>query len=103
MLEILILIALGKRIAAKARDKGRSGTAYVLLLLGMWLGGEISGGLVVGITEALISGRDEPALGLIYLGALIGATIGAVVAFLIVGALPAVDRDDEDDDPVREE
>ena len=36
MLEILILIALGKRIAAKARDKGRNGTAYVFLLLGMW-------------------------------------------------------------------
>ena len=41
MLEIIIIWLLCKKIAAIAKGKGRSAAGYVLLLIGMWLGGEI--------------------------------------------------------------
>src|SRR4051794_24296428 len=44
MLEILILIALCRNIAAKARAKGRSGGGFGCLLVLLWVGGELCGG-----------------------------------------------------------
>ena len=98
MLEILALIAMGKSIAAKARAKGRSGTPYVFLLLALWFGGEIFGAIVAAIlTEPDANG--EPNMLVMYLGALVCAAIGAVIAFVIVGALqPIREEQDEDDD-----
>ena len=96
MLEIMILFAMGKSIAAKARAKGRRGTPYVLLLLGLWFGGEIFGALVVIVATAVTSG-GEPDMFLAYLGALGFAVLGAVIAFTIVGALQSV-HDDQDDE-----
>jgi hypothetical protein len=48
-------------------------------------------------------GEDEPPLLLCLLGALAGATVGAVVAFAIVGSISPVRRyDDYEDDDFEE-
>jgi hypothetical protein len=98
MLEILILIALGKNIAAKARAKGRSGPPFVILLVVLWIGCELAGAVVAGIVSMVVFGGGEPELLVLYMGALPGAIIGALIAFGIVSALgPARPRDREDD------
>jgi hypothetical protein len=110
MLEIILLYVMGKKIAAIAAGKGRGGTGYVFLLLGLWFGGEIGGG-IFGFMVALAAdpGR-EPNLGVVYLCAIMGAAVGAVTAFVIVNSLSPVrphhddmydDRDDRDDLDIR--
>jgi hypothetical protein len=81
MLEILVVIILCRRLGEKARQKGRTAGWYMLMLVGMWVFGELLGG-VVGI---LLS--DGQVTATAYVAALIGAALGAVGAFLIVGAL----------------
>jgi ABC-type Fe3+-siderophore transport system permease subunit len=95
MVEILILYGLGRAIAAKAREAGRSGTSYAFLLHALWFCGEIIGGVLVMLTAFLFGGGKEPSLLLVYGGALIGGAIGAVTAFLIVTALLPVDPHDD--------
>ncbi len=100
MLEILILIGLSKSIAAKANAKGRSGTPFVLMLVGLWIGGEICGA-ILGVIISVSSNpkATEPNMVLIYGGALAGAIIGAVISFVIVNSLADLSRrDDYDDD-----
>jgi hypothetical protein len=95
MLEILILIRLGQGISNRARDKGRSGGLFVVLLLLLWFGGEICGGIAGAVIGMVAMGQDEPALVVCYLGALVGAAIGAVVAFAIVNNLSPVRKSDD--------
>jgi hypothetical protein len=99
VLEILILIGLGKNIASKANAKGRSGTAFVFMLLGLWFGGEIFGA-ILGVILAM--GMDphaaEPNFFIIWVCALVGAAIGAVIAFAIVNSLADLSRYDDDFD-----
>ncbi|MBN9118303.1 MAG: hypothetical protein J0I06_03935 [Planctomycetes bacterium] len=111
MLEIIILITLCKNIAAKARDKGRSGGGFGFLLVVLWLGGEIFGAIVGAALSVARNGGGEPDMLLTYGGALAGAIVGALVAFGIVSAIAPVrpsgryddhdDRDDYDDRPRR--
>jgi|SRR5579883_673054 len=98
MLEIIILFALGKNIAAKAREKGRSGGWFVFLLLGLWFGGEIFGAIAAGLVGMIAMGEQEPPLAMCYLGALAGAAIGAVIAFAIVSGISPAHTYDEDHD-----
>ena len=81
MLEILVVVILCRRLGEKARQKGRTAGWFMLMLVGMWIFGELLGG-VVGI---LLS--NGQVTGTAYVAALIGAALGAVGAFLIVGAL----------------
>ena len=99
MLEIIILINLSKKIAAKAREKGRTEWPFVVLLIFLWVGGEISGGIAGAIVSTVALGDDEPNLLLMLLGALAGVITGAVLAFQIVKALaPARTYDDYEDE-----
>jgi len=86
MLEILLVVYLGKKMAALMRQKGRSPTGYVFMLVGMWLGGEILG-MVLGMM--LMGAADGPNLS-IYGLAIVGAVIGAGLAFLIAKSLAPV-------------
>jgi hypothetical protein len=87
MIEIFVLISLSKNISARAKSQGRSGWPFVLLLLGLWFGGEIGGGFAGGILSLMISPNVEPNFLLCYLGAIGCAIIGAVIAFQVVGPL----------------
>jgi hypothetical protein len=82
MLEILILIQFGKRLAALAEEKGRS-KGWAALGVGFWIGGEIMGAMVGAI---LMDGG----IGM-YILALGVAAVGAFVAYLIVKALPPLE------------
>jgi uncharacterized membrane protein YeaQ/YmgE (transglycosylase-associated protein family) len=84
MLEIIFLIWFCQRLAAKAREKNRSGGWGALGAI-LWVGGEISGA-VIGVK----GGAQE--LGL-YGYALLGAILGAVIAYVIVASLKPIPRD----------
>jgi hypothetical protein len=88
MLEFFIIRALGGKIADIARGKGRSAVPYVLLLVLLWFGGEISGALIgFGVL-------DEPLAGVVM--ALGGAASGAGIAFAVVSSVsPLADVDEE--------
>ena len=87
MLEILLLIWLGRKIATMARERGRSSTGYVLMLVGLWVGGEIAG-IIVG--SLLVQGRPGEFNGAAYIFALVGAAAGAIASFLIVKSLAPI-------------
>lgn len=82
MLEIILLIFLCKKIGAIIREKGRSPVAFQVLTVFLWFGGEIAGA-VVGI---IVSGNEEPGPAA-YIFALVGAAVGATIAFLIASNL----------------
>ena len=82
MLEILFLVYLCRQLGQTLRAKGRSAGWYQFLLVVLWFGGELFGGIV-----SLLLGIDG--LGM-YLGALLGAAGGAAIAFVIAHSLGAV-------------
>jgi hypothetical protein len=45
MIEIIVLWRLGRRVAERARSRGRRGGLYVLLLLALWFCGEFAAGI----------------------------------------------------------
>ena len=91
MLEILFIYFLGKKLGGLADSKGYSGTLFTVLFVAFWFLGEILG-FVVGFGLQL--GREGIAIP--YLIALVAAGAGALVAFLIVVALPDNGGGDED-------
>jgi hypothetical protein len=95
MLEILLLIALSKRIGAIARDKGRGAGGWVALLILLWFGGEIMGGVVGAVASIIASGAEEPNMLVTYVGALAGAAAGAVTAFATVHSLAPIEEHDK--------
>jgi hypothetical protein len=80
MLEIVGIVMFAKHLAGIAENKGRAKGWAALGVLG-WIVGEILGAIV----GAALIGEG---LGL-YLTALVGAAIGAGIAWLIVSNLPA--------------
>ncbi len=105
MCEILLMYFLGKRIAAIAGEKGRGATGYVIMMVLLWVSGEVVGG----IFGAILVGGQEDKMVVAYACALFGAVVGAGLSFLIVSNLspleddlprrrrPRRDRLDEDD------
>ncbi len=91
MCEILFLYFLGKKIYETAENKGRPGILFVLLLIGLWFGGEIFGAVVGTI---LVKGNQE-SLGPVYVCALFGAAAGAILSFVIAGIIPAAGSGDD--------
>lgn len=85
MLEILLLIALTRRIGRIVEQKGRTSGWYKLMTVLLWFGGEIVGG-IIGAVIAEVSGMSDI---FIYLIALTGAAVGAGAAFLIAKAVPS--------------
>src|SRR5437016_1122974 len=45
MLEILVVVILCRRLGEKARQKGRTAGWFMLMLVGMWIFGELLGGV----------------------------------------------------------
>ena len=85
MLEIFLLIALTKRIGKILEEKGRKSGWFKFLTVVLWFGGEFIGG-ITGAIIAEISGVNEL---IIYLVALLGAAVGAGVAFIIAKSVSA--------------
>src|SRR5690348_9823440 len=95
MLEIVILFVLSRRIAAIARSKGRSAAGWTVLLIGLWILGEVTGAVAVAVAVLLTSADEDPNLSLALLGAIAGAAAGAFTTFAIVKRLPAVGVEDK--------
>jgi hypothetical protein len=81
MLEIIALLVLCGLIGDMARRRERTPSVFQAMLVLLWFGGEIAGG-VLGYVLAVSSGQ-APNLLLIYGGALAGAVCGAASAFVL--------------------
>jgi len=75
MLEIIAIIFLGKKISEIVKAKGHNPTGYVILMVVLWIGLELTGAVI----GALLIG-DGPAL---YIFAIIGGIMGAAIAYAI--------------------
>jgi membrane protein DedA with SNARE-associated domain len=100
MLEIFIVYRLAKSIGDKVAAKGHKRFGYQLMLVALWIGGEIAGmvaGIVLQLAMAGGAGAEEEAgfPWMAYLCALAGAAIGAFIAFAIADSLAPV-QDDAD-------
>ena len=84
MLEIVFLSVLGSRIKKMVKAKGLKPTKYILILVGLWFGFEISGA-VIGF---LLFGEDELIYTLLF--AFGGAGIGGYLAYRIAQNAVAV-------------
>lgn len=84
MLEILFLVWFCKKLAATARDKNRPGSWGALGAV-LWIAGEI-GGAMLGAS----GGADGTGL---YGYAILGAALGALIAYVIVASLTPLPRD----------
>jgi hypothetical protein len=89
--DLLILVILCCFLHKKVRAKGRKSTGYVFLLIGMWIGGAISG-FILALLILMVTGETGETAELLFpIGfALGGAAIAAIVPFLIVQNLPHV-------------
>jgi hypothetical protein len=89
MIELIVLIVLMGKIGDMARRRGRSPNLFGLLLLVCWFGGEAAGA-VLGYLLSGAGGAGKPNLLLIYGPALVGAALGAGIAFLAARSLSPV-------------
>lgn len=92
MLEIILVIALCKNLGARVRAKGRTAWPFQTMLVFLWFGGELVGGIVAGIMHAIRNGGvpvDTFDLSL-YAIALASAGLGAGLVYLIVALLPSI-------------
>jgi len=88
MLEIILLIWLCRKMGALMATKGRRAIGYQFMVVGMWFGGEIIGGIT---GAALGAGGARGELNAaVYLFAIIGAIAGVSVAFVIANTRPAM-------------
>jgi hypothetical protein len=94
MLEIVILIVLAGKIGKIVEKKGRKKTRYQLLLIGLWIGGEVLGG-VLGIVVAPTASIYEGGRTLLAFFALGGGILGSVIAFQIARRAQPLDTNDE--------
>jgi hypothetical protein len=104
MCEIFLVWALGKQLAEYARRKGHTPAGYVVILVVLWIAGEIGGFIVGAIISTLGSsgggtygggyggggygGSSEPNIVIFYGCAILGAALGAAISFGIVALLP---------------
>ena len=85
MIEILLLVALTRRIGRICEEKGRRAGGFKGLTVLLWFGGEIVGAVI-----AASSGVEGAG---VYLFALIGAAVGAGISVLIANNLTPVQSD----------
>jgi hypothetical protein len=74
MAELVVLYFLCKKISAIARGRGKDPTNYCVLLIGLWIGGEIAGGIVGVVLTGYVNLVT-------YFFALVGAVVGSSIAF----------------------
>jgi hypothetical protein len=86
MLEILGLLLLTKWIETVVEGKGYASGRYKLLAVLLWISGEIAGFLV----GWMAYGQDVQARCLAYVIALLGAGVGAGVAYVITNNLAPI-------------
>lgn len=101
MLEILLMIALCKKIGREVRAKGQSPTGYQVLAVVLWIGGEFLGGMIGGVVANLSGGGDAD-LCFGYGLALAGAACGAGIAYTIASNVTPVHRERDFDDDVHD-
>src|SRR5262245_37872026 len=115
MLEIALLFVLSKQINAMAKRRDIVGWPFVILLIALWIIGELTGA-VAGVIVLGDNGADGFNLAIIPF-AIPGAAIGAGLTFAIVAVIPkrtheydgeldrsrrrAMDEDDDFDRPIR--
>ena len=80
MLEILIIIMLSRRIGAIAKKRGHRSRPNIIFFIVMWIAGEFIGAM---IGAFLAKGQIWTS----YIMALLGAAIGAMIAFRVVSRL----------------
>jgi hypothetical protein len=88
MIEILILFKMAGNIGRIVAAKGHPKFFYQFLLVALWFGGELAGGIFGYVLGMALADGEEPSLGFPYLFALGTAVVGAVVAFAIAKRLP---------------
>ncbi len=84
MLEILLLIFLTRKIGGICEEKGRKAGGYKFLTVVFWFGGEVVGAIIGAVAT------DGKGGAMIYILALVGAAVGAGVAFAIANSLSPV-------------
>ncbi len=82
MLEIIAIAILYTRLKKKLEKNGRP-TGLAWLGPGLWIGGELAGA-ALGVAFAVMQNRQPGPE--VYLFAIVGAIVGAVVAYLIVSS-----------------
>ena len=95
MLEIIMLVVLSIQIANITKRKGRRPAGWILMLIGLWIGGEVLGAMIGVFGSMIASGGDEPNMLAAIVGALLGAATGAIITFSVVNSLAPVRREDE--------
>jgi len=86
MLELIVLVALTRKIGAMVESKGHTSRKYKVLTVILWFGGEVVGAFL----GAMISNGET---GPTYVAALIGAAIGAGIAYNLANGTIAVTED----------
>ena len=95
MIEILVIIALSRKIAAITKSKGRSAAGWIIMFIALWIGGEVLGAFFAVFASIIASGGDEPNMLVAWVGGLVGAAAGAAISFAVVNGLAPLGRDDE--------
>ncbi|MCB0651483.1 MAG: hypothetical protein KDC85_09435 [Saprospiraceae bacterium] len=88
MLEIIAAVFLGKEIKKIVEAKGLKATKYIVIMVALWLGLEITGSVI----GAMIYGEG----GMLYLFALLGAALGAYISYTIAVNAPAAVNESND-------
>lgn len=83
MLELIVLIALTRRVGAVVEKKGHASRRYKVLTVILWFGGEVVGAFIGAIAS---NGETAPT----YVAALVGAAVGAGIAYMIADGAIAV-------------
>ena len=98
MLEIILLIVLCWAIGNMLRAKGRKPLAFQLLLVLLWFGGLLAGGVVAGVVHLVRHGDAPFELTMAtYLYAVGGGVSGAAFCFLLAHLLPPQDAEKSGD------
>lgn len=96
MLEIILVIVLCKSIGNVLRNKDRNPLLFQVMLVAMWIGGEIVGAIVGMIVYAIQHGAPPDGIALVpYLFAIAGAGCGAAITFLIAHLMPPAEPEPE--------
>jgi hypothetical protein len=108
IVEIIVLVLVGRHIASLAREKKRKPVGYVLLLVGCYLGGAFSFCLLGWVLADAIDADEKVSMALGVMGYLIGVGLGVGLTYLIVWSLPPIRKrrrrrryDDDDYDHPR--